>query len=143
MAAQQRLSELRAEIAVAEHEVQAVCSAGVAPASLHAPSPPLEEAAAEWAGGLGPPVTESRPDAAFTGSGGRRRQTSGTAAQSPTQTATQTVRNNCSPPPGMEAKGLYLSKGWARSLRMTSSRTKHLRLVEPRFTSGTVVATSF
>jgi hypothetical protein len=113
MAAQQRLSELRAEIAVAEHEVQAACSAVVAPASLHALpaslhalAPPLEEAAAEWAGGLGPPVAESRPDAASTGSGGRRRQTSGTAAQSPTQTATQTVRNNCSPSPGMEAKGL-------------------------------------
>ena len=106
MAAQQRLSALRAEIAVAEHEVQAVCSAGVAPASLHAPAPPVEVAAGEGAGGLGPPVAESRPDAAFTGSGGRRRQTSGTAAQSPTQTATQTVRNNCSPPPGMEAEGL-------------------------------------
>ena len=105
MAAQQRLSELRAEIAVAEQEVQAACSAVVAPASMHALAPPLEEAAAEGAG-LGPLVTESRPDAASTGSAGRRRQTSGTATQSPTQTATQTVRNNCSPPPGMEAEGL-------------------------------------
>ena len=106
MAAQQRLSELRAEIAVAEQEVQAACSAGVAPASLHAPAPPLEEVAAEGAGGLGPPVAESRPDAASTGWVGRRRQTSGTATQSPTQTATQTARNNCLPPPGMEAEGL-------------------------------------
>ena len=105
MAAQQRLSELRAEIAVAEQEVQAACSAVVAPASMHALAPPLKEAAAEGAGGLGPPVAESRPDAASTGSAGRR-QTSGAAAQPPTQTATQTVRNNCSPPPGMEAEGL-------------------------------------
>ena len=106
MAAQQRLSELRAEISVAEQEVQAACSAGIAPTSLQAPAPPLEEAAAEGAGGLGPLVTEPRPDAASTGWVGRRRQTSGTATQSPTQTATQTARNNCSPPPGMEAEGL-------------------------------------
>ena len=50
MAAQQRLSELRAEISVAQQEVQAACSAGVAPTSLQAPAPPLEEAAAEGAG---------------------------------------------------------------------------------------------
>jgi hypothetical protein len=88
VAAHLRLSELRAEIAVAEHEVQAACSAGVDPGSLQAPAPPLEEAAAEGAG----PVAESRSDAASTGSGRRRRQTSGTAPQS-----TQIARNNFSP----------------------------------------------
>ncbi len=92
VAAHLRLSELRAEIAVAEHEVQAACSAGVDPVSLKAPAPPLEGAVAEGAGGLGPPVAESRSDAASTGSGRRRRRPSGTAPQS-----TQIARNNFSP----------------------------------------------
>ena len=79
--AQERLAQLRAQIAEVEQEVQAACSAGVA---LDPPRPTWEEAAGHvWAGG---PVRQPLPDAASTTSGGRRRQTSGPAPPSPTST---------------------------------------------------------
>ena len=70
--AQERLAQLRAQIAEVEQEVQAACSAGVA--SDAPTTPPLE--------GLALPMREPLPDAASTTSGGRRRQTSGTATPS-------------------------------------------------------------
>ena len=73
--AQERLAQLRAQIAEVEQEVHAACSASVA---LDPPRPTREEAAGHvWAGG---PVRQPLPDAASTTSGGRRRQTSGTAS---------------------------------------------------------------
>ncbi len=72
--AQERLAQLRAQIAEVEQEVQFACSAGVA---LDPPRPTWEEAAGHvWAGG---PVRQPLSDAASTTSGGRRRQTSGPA----------------------------------------------------------------
>ena len=76
MAAQQRLSELRAEIAVAEQEVQAACSAVVAPASMHALAPPLAAAAAEGREDLGllwPSRALTQPLLAGWAGDGRRR----------------------------------------------------------------------
>jgi hypothetical protein len=80
--AQERLAQLRAQIAEVEQEVQAACSAGVA---LDPPRPTWEEAAGHmWAEG---PVRQPLPDAAAsTTSGGRRRQTSGPAPPSSTST---------------------------------------------------------
>jgi hypothetical protein len=79
--AQERLAQLRAQIAEVEQEVQAACPAGVA---LDPPRPTWEEAAGHmWAGG---PVRQPIPDAASTTSGGRRRQTSGPAPPSSTST---------------------------------------------------------
>ena len=74
MVAQERLAQLRAQIAEVEQEVQAACSAGVASDAPHPTTPPLE--------GLALPMREPLPDAASTTSGGRRRQTSGTATPS-------------------------------------------------------------
>ena len=81
MVAQERLAQLRAQIAEVEQDVHAACSAGVA---LDPPRPTWEEAAGHvWAGG---PVQQPLPDAASTTSGGRRRQTSGPAPPSSTST---------------------------------------------------------
>ena len=80
--AQERLAQLRAEIAVAEQEVQVACSAGVA---RDPPRPTWEEAAGHlWAG---EPLRQPLPDAAAsTTLVGRRRQTSGPAPPSSTST---------------------------------------------------------
>ena len=80
--AQERLAQLRAQIAEVEQEVQAACSAGVA---LDPPRPTWEEAAGHvWAG---EPLRQPLPDAAAsTTLGGRRRQTSGPAPPSSTST---------------------------------------------------------
>ena len=76
MVAQERLAQLRTQIADVEQEVQVACSAGVALDPPH-----LEEAAVGhvWTGGLALPVHQPLPDAASMTSGGRRRQTSGPA----------------------------------------------------------------
>ena len=81
--AQERLAQLRAQIAEVEQEVHVACSAGVALDPSRPTTPPLEEAAAGhvWVEGLALPVRQPLPDAASTTSGGRRRQTSGTASQ--------------------------------------------------------------
>ena len=73
-AVQDRLAELRAEIKLLEHE-EVACAAGV---TADAPHPPLE---------LALPLTQSPPDVPSTTSGDRRRQTSGTATFSFTQSA--------------------------------------------------------
>jgi hypothetical protein len=87
--AQQRLAQLRAQIAEFEQEAQIACSAGVAFAfDRPRPSTPLDEEAASGAASMGgiaaaiaPSVSQSLLAAASTTttSDGRRRQTSGTA----------------------------------------------------------------
>jgi hypothetical protein len=79
MVAQERLAQLRAQIAEVEQEVQAACSD-----APHPTPPPLE--------GLALPMREPLPDAASTTSGGRRRQTSGTATPSSVLTP---QKHNC------------------------------------------------
>ena len=85
--AQQRLAQLRAQIAEFEQETQIACSAGVALDRPH-PTTPLVEEAASGAASMGgiaaaiaPSVSQSLLTAASTTttSDGRRRQTSGTA----------------------------------------------------------------
>ena len=73
-AVQHRLAELRAEIKLLEQE-EVACAAGVA---TDAPHPPVE---------LALPVTQSPPDVPSMTSWDRRRQTSGTATLSFTQSA--------------------------------------------------------
>ena len=87
--AQQRLAQLRAQIAEFEQEAQIACSAGVVFAfDRPRPSTPLDEEAASGAASMGgiaaaiaPSVSQSLLAAASTTttSDGRRRQTSGTA----------------------------------------------------------------
>jgi hypothetical protein len=102
VAVHQRLAQLRAEIADVEREAKVACSPGVTPAAPPLPLPPpaalpppltphLNTAAAARARQARPalPVGQSRPDVGvrmssgrrrpITMSGGRRRQTSGTA----------------------------------------------------------------